>query len=274
MTQHEFRAVLDAFISGLDLEQGPLRQNSRTSSAPSSAPPRRRRRQRHRGAAPRAGRSRHRARRRGDRARPHLRRDHQRGALLRRHAGDRRRRSPDLVHEPRGRRARLHGAAQRRSSRSISTAGRPRSGRSPTSPAAAASPWSRIAPRRTARAIAASAVGQFGDVSCFSFYANKIVTTGEGGMCVTDSPELASSLRVLRDHGMSPDRSYWHERVGFNYRITNLQAAIGQVAALAHRRGAAAQRPDRRVLPRGAGRDPGRALPAAAARRVPRPSCG
>jgi perosamine synthetase len=72
------------------------------------------------------------------------------------------------------------------------------------------------------------AVGQFGDVSCFSFYANKIVTTGEGGMCVTDSSELATSLRVLRDHGMSPDRSYWHERVGFNYRITNLQAAIGQ----------------------------------------------
>ncbi len=72
------------------------------------------------------------------------------------------------------------------------------------------------------------AVGQFGDVSCFSFYANKIVTTGEGGMCVTDSAELATSLRVLRDHGMSPDRSYWHERVGFSYRITNLQAAIGQ----------------------------------------------
>jgi perosamine synthetase len=72
------------------------------------------------------------------------------------------------------------------------------------------------------------AVGQFGDVSCFSFYANKIVTTGEGGMCLTDSQELATSLSVLRDHGMSPDRSYWHERVGYNYRITNLQAAIGQ----------------------------------------------
>src|SRR6266550_3195130 len=72
------------------------------------------------------------------------------------------------------------------------------------------------------------AVGQFGDVSCFSFYANKIVTTGEGGMCLTDSQDLAKSLSVLRDHGMSPDRSYWHERVGYNYRITNLQAAIGQ----------------------------------------------
>jgi perosamine synthetase len=71
-------------------------------------------------------------------------------------------------------------------------------------------------------------VGQFGDVSCFSFYANKIVTTGEGGMCLTGSDALAKSLRELRDHGMSPDRSYWHERVGYNYRITNLQAAIGQ----------------------------------------------
>lgn len=72
------------------------------------------------------------------------------------------------------------------------------------------------------------AVGQFGDVSCFSFYANKIITTGEGGMCLTDSAELAATLRELRDHGMSPDRSYWHERVGYNYRITNLQAAIGE----------------------------------------------
>jgi perosamine synthetase len=70
-------------------------------------------------------------------------------------------------------------------------------------------------------------VGQFGDVSCFSFYANKIVTTGEGGMCLTRSPELAKSIRLLRDHGITPNRSYWHERVGYNYRITNLQAAIG-----------------------------------------------
>jgi perosamine synthetase len=70
-------------------------------------------------------------------------------------------------------------------------------------------------------------VGQFGDVGCFSFYANKIVTTGEGGMCLTSSAPLAQSLRLLRDHGITPNRSYWHERVGFNYRITNLQAAIG-----------------------------------------------
>ncbi len=70
-------------------------------------------------------------------------------------------------------------------------------------------------------------VGQHGDIGCFSFYANKIVTTGEGGMCLTASPELASSLRCMRDHGMTPGRSYWHERVGYNYRLTNLQAAIG-----------------------------------------------
>jgi perosamine synthetase len=70
-------------------------------------------------------------------------------------------------------------------------------------------------------------VGKFGDISCFSFYANKIVATGEGGMCVTDSDELADMLRLLRGHGMSPGRPYWHDRVGFNYRLTNLQASIG-----------------------------------------------
>jgi perosamine synthetase len=70
-------------------------------------------------------------------------------------------------------------------------------------------------------------VGQFGDVGCFSFFANKTITTGEGGMCVTNSDALAARLAELRDHGMTPGRRYWHERVGFNYRMTNLQAAIG-----------------------------------------------
>lgn len=71
-------------------------------------------------------------------------------------------------------------------------------------------------------------VGRFGEVGCFSFYANKIVTTGEGGMCLTDSSELAAMLRRLRDHGMAPGQAYWHDMVGFNYRITNLQAAMGE----------------------------------------------
>jgi perosamine synthetase len=70
-------------------------------------------------------------------------------------------------------------------------------------------------------------VGSFGDVACFSFFANKTITTGEGGMCLTDSSELADRLSELRDHGMARNRRYWHERVGFNYRMTNPQAAIG-----------------------------------------------
>ena len=70
-------------------------------------------------------------------------------------------------------------------------------------------------------------VGSFSDIACFSFYGNKIVTTGEGGMCLTDNPDLAARMRILRDHGMRPERSYWHEEPGFNFRMTNLQAAIG-----------------------------------------------
>jgi len=71
------------------------------------------------------------------------------------------------------------------------------------------------------------AVGSFGDVGCFSFFGNKIITTGEGGMCVTNSKELDGKMRILRDHGMSKTKKYWHEVVGYNYRMTNLQAAIG-----------------------------------------------
>lgn len=70
-------------------------------------------------------------------------------------------------------------------------------------------------------------VGNFGDVSCFSFYGNKIITTGEGGMCLTNSAYLAEKMRILRDHGMNPTKRYWHDVIGFNYRMTNLQAAIG-----------------------------------------------
>lgn len=70
-------------------------------------------------------------------------------------------------------------------------------------------------------------VGSFGIISCFSFYANKIITTGEGGMCITNDDELADRLRMLRDHGMTPHKKYWHDVIGFNYRMTNLQAALG-----------------------------------------------
>lgn len=70
-------------------------------------------------------------------------------------------------------------------------------------------------------------IGSFGDIACFSFYGNKVITTGEGGMCITDSEELNDKMRILRDHGMSRKRKYYHEVVGFNYRMTNLQAAVG-----------------------------------------------
>ena len=70
-------------------------------------------------------------------------------------------------------------------------------------------------------------VGSFGDISCFSFYGNKIITTGEGGMCLTGNEELAEKMRILRDHGMDPEKRYWHNVIGFNYRMTNVQAAIG-----------------------------------------------
>jgi len=69
--------------------------------------------------------------------------------------------------------------------------------------------------------------GSFGDISCFSFYGNKTITTGEGGMCLTDSKELNDKMRFLRDHGMKAEKKYWHEVVGFNYRMTNMQAALG-----------------------------------------------
>lgn len=70
-------------------------------------------------------------------------------------------------------------------------------------------------------------VGGLGDMSVFSFFANKTITTGEGGMALTNDPEIARRARLLRDHGMTVGRRYWYEVVGFNYRMTNLQAAVG-----------------------------------------------
>lgn len=69
--------------------------------------------------------------------------------------------------------------------------------------------------------------GGLGDMGIFSFYGNKIVTTGEGGMLVTNNASYAERARILRDHGMLPERRYWHQVLGYNYRMTNLQAAVG-----------------------------------------------
>jgi perosamine synthetase len=70
-------------------------------------------------------------------------------------------------------------------------------------------------------------VGSLGDASTFSFFGNKIITTGEGGMVVTDDPIIAEKCRLFRDHGMSTNKRYWHTVLGYNYRLTNIQAAIG-----------------------------------------------
>ncbi|MDB5261502.1 MAG: Glutamine--scyllo-inositol transaminase [Adhaeribacter sp.] len=69
--------------------------------------------------------------------------------------------------------------------------------------------------------------GSFGDISVFSFYPNKLITTGEGGMIVTDNPELAAKCRSLRNLCFMPGKRFYHEELGFNFRMTNLQAALG-----------------------------------------------
>ena len=69
--------------------------------------------------------------------------------------------------------------------------------------------------------------GSFGNVSTFSFYPNKHITTGEGGMIVTDSEELAETCRSLRNLCFQAGRRFVHERLGWNMRMTNLQAALG-----------------------------------------------
>lgn len=69
-------------------------------------------------------------------------------------------------------------------------------------------------------------IGSLGDIGCFSFYANKIITTGEGGMLVTNNKELAERAKLLRNNAFSKPR-FIHKDFGFNYKLTNLQAAIG-----------------------------------------------
>ena len=69
--------------------------------------------------------------------------------------------------------------------------------------------------------------GSLGDAAGFSFYGNKIITTGEGGMVTTDNRQIAQLAWNLRDHAFSHERHFWHKFVGFNYRMTNLQAAVG-----------------------------------------------
>jgi perosamine synthetase len=90
-------------------------------------------------------------------------------------------------------------------------------------------------------------VGTFGDVGTFSFFGNKTITTGEGGMVISQDGALAERMRIVRGQGQSPTRRYWHEVLGFNYRMTNIVAAIGLAqierldAVLARKRAVAAR---------------------------------
>ena len=79
-------------------------------------------------------------------------------------------------------------------------------------------------------------VGSLSTIASFSLFGNKIMTTGEGGVVTTDDPELAARMALLRGQGMDPARRYWFPIVGYNYRMTNLAAALGvsQLAKVAH----------------------------------------
>lgn len=70
-------------------------------------------------------------------------------------------------------------------------------------------------------------VGSFGDISCFSFFGNKTITTGEGGMVLTDDIALWERAGRIKDQGNARYRMYWSDIIGYNFRMTNIQAAIG-----------------------------------------------
>jgi len=70
-------------------------------------------------------------------------------------------------------------------------------------------------------------VGTFGDAATFSFFGNKTITTGEGGMVVARDPAVMARARHLKSQGQSPTREYWHDVLAYNYRMTNIEAAIG-----------------------------------------------
>lgn len=69
--------------------------------------------------------------------------------------------------------------------------------------------------------------GSLGVCSSFSFYGNKLITCGEGGMVLTDDGQLAESMRIIRNQGQHPEKPYWHIALGYNYRMSNVQAALG-----------------------------------------------
>lgn len=72
-----------------------------------------------------------------------------------------------------------------------------------------------------------SYAGTYGDIACFSFQATKTLAMGEGGIVLTNSEALYKKISCIRNHGMDPERRYWHTEIGHNFRLPNLQAALG-----------------------------------------------
>jgi perosamine synthetase len=70
-------------------------------------------------------------------------------------------------------------------------------------------------------------VGSYGDIATFSFFANKLITTGEGGMCSTNIKNHYTKIKISASHGMQPKKKYWHIQEGFNHRMTSLQSVVG-----------------------------------------------
>lgn len=70
-------------------------------------------------------------------------------------------------------------------------------------------------------------VGTFGDIACFSFFGNKTITAGEGGMVASQAPSLIKMATRIKGQGLAEGREYWHDIIGYNYRLTNISAAIG-----------------------------------------------
>lgn len=70
-------------------------------------------------------------------------------------------------------------------------------------------------------------VGGFGLAASFSFFGNKVITSGEGGMVTTDDHQMYQRMQLLKGQAVSPQKRYWHIDVGYNYRMTNMQAAVG-----------------------------------------------
>ncbi|MCZ2808999.1 MAG: DegT/DnrJ/EryC1/StrS family aminotransferase [Candidatus Bathyarchaeota archaeon] len=73
------------------------------------------------------------------------------------------------------------------------------------------------------------AVGSLGHIACFSFYGDKIITTAEGGIVLTNNEALAEKMRMLRNHGMNKHRKFHHSILGYNYKMSDIHAAIGTV---------------------------------------------